>query len=186
MKPINSLPTIPSAEYRQRWEKTQAMMDGQQLDLLIAYADDRAVFGPAHARWLANFPVHFEPVCILMPRQGEPVLLCGPESEEYARLAGQIGDTRVLREFTHPDEDYPYSRIQGLAEIVAEVMGGLKLIRRVGLAGRSLMNADLLHAFQKCLPAAQWVDAEGALCGLRAQKSPPQVADSSSTSLSFF
>jgi Xaa-Pro aminopeptidase len=171
----NPMPTIPFEAYRQRWEKTKAMMEQQQLDLLIAYADDRAVFGPAHARWLANFPVHFEPVCILMPRRGEPIMLCGPESQEYARLAGQISDTRVLREFTHPDEDYPYSRIQGLAEIVAEVMGGLETVQRVGLAGRSLMNADVLHAFNQCLPAAQWVDAEEALCGLRAQKSPAEL-----------
>ena len=127
------LPTIPALEYRQRWEKTQAMLAQQRLDLLVAYADDRAVFGPAHARWLANFPAHFEPVCILMPPQGEPVMLCGPESEEYARLVGQISDIRVLREFTHPDEDYPYSRIQGLAEIVADVMGSAARVRRVGV-----------------------------------------------------
>ena len=59
-------PTIPVTEYRQRWHKVQTMMAEQKLDFLVAYADDRAVFGPAHARWLANFPVHFEPVCILL------------------------------------------------------------------------------------------------------------------------
>ena len=63
-------PTIPAAEYRQRWHKVQQLMEARQLDFLVAYADDRAVFGPAHARWLANFPVHFEPVCILLPRAG--------------------------------------------------------------------------------------------------------------------
>ena len=81
-------PTIPSSEYPERWKKVQGMMGDQDLDILVAFADDRATFGPAHARWLANFPVHFEPVCILMPRQGEPVMLVGPESDQYARLAG--------------------------------------------------------------------------------------------------
>ncbi len=169
------LPLIPNQEYRQRWEKTQALMDRQGIDLLVAYADDRAVFGPAHARWLANFPVHFEPVCILMLKQGEPVLLCGPESDEYARLIGKISDVRVLREFTHPDEDYPYSKIQGLAEVVSEMTGGMRSIHRVGLAGRSLMNAESLAAFQKALPRAEWADAEGALCSLRAVKSPAEI-----------
>ncbi len=176
MTPANPYPVIPTQEYRQRWEKTQAMLAQQRLDVLVAYADDRAVFGPAHARWLANFPVHFEPACVLMPRQGEPVLLCGPESEEYARLAGQVPDIRVLREFTHPDEDYPYSRIQGLAEIVRDVVGDAANIRRAGLAGRSLINADTLAAFHHALPEAEWVDAEGALCGLRALKSPAEIA----------
>ena len=114
-------PTIPASEYPKRWKKVQAMMAEQGLDLLLAYADDRATFGPAHARWLANFPVHFEPACILMSRHGQPMMLVGPESDQYALLAGQIADVRVLQEFTHPDEDYPYSKIQSLAEIVAQL-----------------------------------------------------------------
>lgn len=167
-------PTIPVTEYRQRWRKVQALMAERELDFLAAYADDRAVFGPAHARWLANFPVHFEPVCILLPRQGDPVLLCGPESDQYALLAGQISDVRVLREFTHPDEDYPYAKIQSLAEIMAETVD-LQAVRKVGLAGRGLMSADLVTAFKKALPEAEWLDVENALCNLRAQKSPAEI-----------
>ena len=88
----SSKPTIPVSEYAQRWKIVQAMMAEQGLDFLVAYADDRATMGPAHARWLANFPVHFEPACVLIPRQGEPMLLVGPESDEYARLVGRIPD----------------------------------------------------------------------------------------------
>lgn len=151
------------------------MMARQGLDLLVAYADDRATFGPAHARWLANFPVHFEPVCILLPQNGQPVMLCGPESDQYALLAGQIPDVRVLREFTHPDEDYPYSTIQGLAEIVAETVAEAASVRRVGLAGRGLMGGDVLAAFKAALPQAMWLDVENAMCDLRAQKSPAEL-----------
>ena len=130
-----ALPTIPASEYPERWRKVQAMMAEQGLDFLVAYADDRATFGPAHARWLANFPVHFEPACVLMPSQGAPVMLVGPESDEYARLVGQIADVRVLREFTHPNEDYPYAKIQPLAEIMAEIGRGAPAAQRVGLGG---------------------------------------------------
>lgn len=168
-------PTIPTSEYPERWTKVQRIMDEQGLDILVAYADDRATFGPAHARWLANFPVHFEPVCILMPRQGDPVMLVGPESDQYARLAGEIPDVRVLREFTHPNEDYPYSKIQPLTEIVAEMGLDRSAVRRVGLGGRGLVGADLLAALQAALPGAEWVDAENALCDLRAQKSPAEI-----------
>ena len=166
----NEKPTIPASEYRKRWGKVQSLMDEQHLDFLVAYADDRAVFGPAHARWLANFPVHFEPVCILMPKQGEPTMLVGPESDEYALLAGQIADVRVLQEFTHPDEDYPYSNIQSLTEIMAETE-----VRRVGVGGRGLIGADIMTAFRKALPKAEWVDVENALCDLRAQKTPAEI-----------
>ena len=169
-------PTIPASEYPQRWRAVQALMAQRNLDLIVAYADDRAVFGPAHARWLANLPVHFEPVCVLLSRQGDPVMLCGPESDEYARLAGRIPDVRVLREFTHPDEDYPYSTIQSLAEVATEAVSDLAAVRRVGLAGRGLMSADLWAAFQKALPQAEWIDVENAMCDVRAQKSPAEIA----------
>lgn len=169
---MTTKPTIPPEEYPQRWGTVQQMMEQHGLDLVVAYADDRATFGPAHARWLANFPVHFEPVSILMPRQGPPVMLVGPESDQYALLSGRIPDVRILREFTHPDEDYPYSQIQSLAEVVDRPDS----IRWVGLAGRGLMSYDVLAAFQAALPQAEWVDVENAMCDLRAVKSQAELA----------
>ena len=168
-------PSIPTSEYPLRWQKVQRWMAAQNLDILAAYADDRATFGAAHARWLANFPVHFEPACVLVPRQGLPVLLLGPESERYARLVGQIADVRALREFTHPDEDYPYAQIQPLSEIIAEIGLDLSAIRRVGLGGGGLIGADVLTALHQALPQAEWLDVEAELCDLRAQKSPAEI-----------
>jgi len=175
-KLFNSPPTIPASECRQRWDKVQGLMAELDLDFLIAYADDRATFGPAHARWLADFPVHFEPVCILMPREGDPIMLTGPESVEYALLRGRISDVRALKAFTHPDEDYPFSTIQGLGEIMAETGTDLRSVQRIGLGGRSLIPADVLSAFRTAAPEAQWIDVENALCNLRAQKSPSEIA----------
>jgi Xaa-Pro aminopeptidase len=127
-------------------------------------------------RWLAGFPVHFEPACVLLPREGEPVLLCGPESDQYALLSGSIPDVRVLRTFTHPDEDYPFSRIQSLNEVMADLAGHPSRVRRVGLAGGSLMPFETVSAFRSALPEASWVDMEGAVSELRAQKSPAEIA----------
>ena len=169
-------PQIPAGEYPVRWSRVQTLLAERDLDLLVAYADDRATFGAAHARWLADFPVHFEPVCILIPREGQPVMLVGPESDEYALLRGQIGDVRVLRELTHPDEDYPYSVIAGLDEILADIGLHPRTLRRAGLAGRGLMSADMLRAFEEALPGVDWVDLENAVCDLRAQKTPAEIA----------
>lgn len=172
----SSKPVIPADEYPERWRRVQNLMEREALDLLVAYADDRAVFGPAHARWLANFPVHFEPVCVLLFRQGPPVMLCGPETGEYALVAGRISDVRILREFTHPNEDYPYSTIQSLLEIVAEAIPDVRAIRRIGLAGRGLMSADLLRSLEAAFPQSEWVDEENAMCDVRARKSPAELA----------
>ena len=171
----NSKPFIPNSEYPERWKRVQASMAENDLDFLVAYADDRATFGAAHARWLANFPVHFEPVCILMPRQGNPIMLVGPESDQYALLVGQISDVRILREFTHPNEDYPFSKIQSLGEIMAEIGQDLASIRKIGIAGRGLIGGDLMAAWQTPLPKLVWVDMEDSLCQLRARKTAAEI-----------
>lgn len=176
MNQILENPTIPADEFPKRWKMVQQMMADQKLDVLVAYADDRAVFGPAHARWMADFPVHFEPVCILFGPEGPPVMLVGPESDEYALLRGKITDVRVLAEFTHPDEDYPFSTMQNLGEIIAELGFSAGGAIRVGIGGRGLIGADLMAAFERSLPAAQWVDVENRLCDLRACKSPAEIA----------
>lgn len=170
------LPQIPAGEYPERWRRVQQMMAAERLDLLIAYADDRAVFGPAHARWLANFPVHFESVCVVLASSGQPLLLCGPESDQYALLAGRIQDVRILREFTHPDEDYPFSQIRGLAEVVATLVTDPSAVRRVGVAGRGLIGYDFFVALQQALGGVEWLDVETAMCSLRARKSPAEQA----------
>ena len=174
MNSTGSMPAIPAQEYRERWTRVQVMMERHRLDLVVAYADDRATFGPAHARWLANYPVHFEPVCILIPRQGDPVMLCGPESDQYALLIGQIPDVRVLEAFTHPDEDYPYATIQTLSEIVHDVVHDPQGLQRVGIAGQALMGSDVWSAFQETLEV-HWVDVENAMCDLRAAKSAAEI-----------
>jgi Xaa-Pro aminopeptidase len=169
-------PAIPAEEYPTRWLKLQRLMEALKLDLLIAYADDRAVFGPAHLRWLAGLPVHFEPMCFLIAQEGDPIVLCGPESDQYALRIGQVTDVRVLREFTHPDEDYPYSQIASLADVVASVTGRGATVRRVGVAGRSLMSADTWAALMAALPGVEWVDAERTVSQLRAVKTAAEVA----------
>lgn len=168
--------SIPPHEFPERWQRIQTLMRDRQLDLVLAYADDRAVFGPAHVRWLADVPVHFEPFCVLIPKEGNPVLLCGPESDEYARLRGQMPDVRVLREFTHPDEDYPYANIQSLTEIISDLGWSIADIQHVGIGGKALISAETMQAFQQALPNVNWIDIENDLCGLRAVKSQAERA----------
>ena len=169
-------PTIPPDEYPRRWRRVQALMEAAGLDLLFAYGNDRAVFGPAHVRWLADIPVHFEPMAVLVPPAGDPVVACGPESDQYALRVGQVRDVRVLREFTHPDEDYPFSRIETLADVVAGLTGSGRPVRRLGIAGRGILDVATAAALEMALPGATWIDVERAMCGLRARKSAAEIA----------
>jgi hypothetical protein len=166
-------PTIPPEEYGDRWRRVQSLMQAMGLDLLVAYGNDRAVFGPAHVRWLADIPVHFEPMAVLVPPSGDPLVACGPESDQYALRVGRVPDVRVLREFTHPDEDYPFSRIETLAEIVAELIGPGRPVRRFGIAGlASWTRPHPLPSRRRC-PAPR-SSMSSRRCAACAPASPPR------------
>jgi len=168
-------PAIPKSEYPRRWRATQRLMADKGYDLVLTYSDDRATAGAAHARYLAGFQPHFEPVSVAILPEGDPHMLTGPESEEYARLVGQLDQIHVLREFTHPDEDYPYAVIRGLREIL-DGLTDISKIRRVGVGGLDAMGERTLAAMRRVVPDAAWVDAEADLSLLRAVKTPAEVA----------
>lgn len=169
------LPRIPNSEFQARWERLQAAMAGAMIDMVIAYADDHAVAGPGHARYLADFAPHFEPVCILVPVAGEPMLLSGPETETFAQLTARVKDVWVVREFTHPDEEYPFTTLASLRDIVAEASQRAGVPpRRVGLAGLELMPIKIHQALRQALDGVELIDAEHLMTALRALKTPAE------------
>jgi len=171
---MNRKPTIPQSEYPKRWAQVRAMMNREELDLLLIYSDDRATFGPAYARWLAGFITHFEPTCILFAKAaGEPMMLVGPETPGYAQIHSKIKDIRVLQELTHPDEDYPYTRIEPLQKIVSS-LADAGSVKRLGIAGRSLIPYDLLQSFMDALPG-DWVSVDEAMGELRYIKTEAEI-----------
>ena len=169
----DSKPVIPMEEYPLRWARARELMASCSLDLLVAYADDHAVFGPAWARYFANFTVHFEPCIILLPLEGEPVLLVGPECPTYAALHSPVRDIRVLKEFTHPDEDYPFAKLYPFREILDSL--NLKNINKIGVCGKHLMSYDLFSELTVS-SKAQWTDVESLFLTLRYIKSNAEIA----------
>ena len=168
-----NLPTIPESAYPKRWEMVKSLMEREGIDFLLAYSDDHATFGPAFARWLSNWFVHFEPVCILFTQKSDPVMVVGVESISFAKIHSQIKDIRVLKDFTHPDHDYPYSEAENLVDIVSSIIDP-KSCKKMGIAGRSLISHDLFELFQKVLPG-EWVTLDEEVGMLRAIKTPEEL-----------
>ena len=175
------LPRIPDSEFQTRWDRLQAAMADAGLDLVIAYADDHAVAGPGHARYFADFAPHFEPVCFLMPAAGEPLLLSGPETETFAQLTARVKDVRVIREFTHPDEEYPFTTLVSLRDVSAEASERAGAPpRRVGLAGLELMPVKIYRELEQAFSqgeagdGVELIETENVVTGLRAVKTPAE------------
>ena len=170
----NYLPTIPSQEYKQRWEKIQNVMDNGNLDMIIAYSNDRSVFGQAHARWIADYPVHLEPVIILMFKEGNPVMTSGIESIGYIKKRSKVSEVYAMKEFTLPEEEYSDTNVKAFADIISEKID-IKKIKKVGIAGIDIMDINTWTAIQAFLGPIEWVDIENKMCELRAIKTPDEI-----------
>ena len=169
-----ALPRIPREEYPARWHRVQGVLAEQKLDLMLIYADDRHTYGAAYARYYGDLPVAFEPVLLLFaPGREAPALLAGPETIGYAAEVGTIRDIRTLKEFAAENEDYPFTKLEALKDIVADCAPGP--VRRIGLGGVTLMGAELYEAIRGNFPDAELVKMDAILEPMRGVKSPAEI-----------
>lgn len=150
-------------------------MAAERLDAFVAYSDDRATFGQQHARYLFNYQPHFEAALSVVPLNGSAFIATGPESEALVRATSYCRDVRVVDAFTHPDEEYPYLAIHKLADALNSLRSGLHPLRRIGIAGGDAIPKKLWDALAAASDA-ELVDGDGLILGLRAIKSPAEIA----------
>ena len=168
------MPRIPREEYPVRWERAKQILKDMDLDLILAYSDDRFTYGNAHARYFGDLQTVFEDTVVMLLPDREPVLLVGPETIGYAQERSVFTDIRVIREFTHEDEDYPYTVIEPLTQVVAEKI--TTPVKRIGLAAKGRMGAVMFEAICKAFPGVEFVNVDKPLEEMRGIKSEAEIA----------
>lgn len=68
---------ISDKEFKSRIEKLQKKMQDEKFDLILAYGNEAE---PQYVRYLCDYWPSFETAGVLVAREGEPILLIGPES----------------------------------------------------------------------------------------------------------
>lgn len=169
-------PVIPKEEFIDRQQKVKAILKENNLDLFIAYADDKAVYGPAYARWLFNYAPHFEPCCILIPAEGEAVILTGPESDQFIYATSHCRNVKVIDEFSHPGEEYLFAQVSTLESVIGQMRKELESgIAKVGIVGLEMIPHLLYEALEAIFGSGNMVDIERQMMQLRAIKSENEI-----------
>jgi len=169
-------PTIPKEEFIERQRKVQEMMVQNEIDLLVAYSDDGAVFGQEHARWLFNYQTHFEPTCILIPVDGEPVLMTGVESEAYIYASSNCTNVKVVDEFVYSSHEFPFANIVKFEKQVEEVINsGDRNVKRIGFAGGDKMPYRLYKRFKDLFGDKPIINVDDLMIELRAVKTENEI-----------
>lgn len=169
-------PTIKPEEFVLRGQKVQNLMREKGLDLIIAYADDRFVYGQAYARWLLNYQPAFEPAFIMIPAKGDVVIATGAESVDFVHNFSNCKKAYAVWEFLHPDEEYPYCEVVNIKDVNADLEASMgHSIRKVGIAGASAVPYHMMLKLREIYGAENIIDADEEMSLLRAVKTENEI-----------
>jgi len=152
-----------------RLARVRQTMMTKELDAVLVYFDE---FNIGNGWYLTGWCPQFESGAVLVPRQGDPFILGGPESEPFARLDSAITETRNVPAFMVPDEEYPNATIIDFAALFAELVSNLGCLMRVGLVGGGRIPADCHRQIVQGLKGVELVDFTRDYAELRCRKSP--------------
>lgn len=166
---------IPISEFRQRIVNLQDNMQKEGYDLVLAYGNEAE---PQFVRYLSDYWPSFETAGVLVPVQGEPLLLIGPESFTYASDRSKIEKIRLLKAFRESSEpEYPGKPLDTFQTVVDECMKG-RSPKKFGIAGLSLMTVgvyfDLVESLKK-YGHVEVVKADSLIINLRMIKSENEL-----------
>jgi len=158
-------------EHGQRVDKVKEILEANNLDFAFIYYDE---FNLANGWYLTAWCPQFESGAVLVPRDGEPLILGGPESEPFAKQDSAIKETRNLPVFMVPDEEYPNATIISFSELFNEISSGKK-ISRVGMVGASQMPVSVYNQVAENFKGVELVDITEEYLKLRYIKSKWEI-----------
>jgi len=159
-------------ECDKRIEKVRGLLRAKDLDLVLVYYDE---FNIGNGWYLTGWCPQFESGALLVPREGIPKILGGPESEPFAKLDSTITETRNFPVFMVPDEEYPNAEIIDFATLFDELNAEMGSVKRVGLAGAGRMPADGYRQIVEGFKGVELVDITEDFVELRFIKSAWEI-----------
>jgi len=163
---------LEGAEAAARLARTREIIERNNLDMALVYYDE---FNIGNGWYLTGWCPQFESGAVLVPRNGEPMILGGPESEPFAKLDSAIKDTRNFPVFMVPDEEYPNATIIDFPALFAELNSTLGTIKRVGLVGAGRMPMECYKQIEEGFKGVELVDITEEFVSLRFVKSSWEI-----------
>ncbi|MCE5215631.1 Xaa-Pro peptidase family protein [bacterium] len=165
-------PSIPKSEFAKRWATLQEKMAQADIDVLIAHGDEA---DPSNVRYLADYWPLFETGGVALGREGDPILLIGPETLTFAQDRAKTGRIMQLLEYRESAEpEYPGVVLDTFADVIAAAAGG-KEVKRLGIAGLPVMPVTLHDALKKGVGKAKIVRADDLIVDMRTVKSANEL-----------
>jgi len=163
---------IHTNEYSERITKVQEILNKRNIDVLVVFGSDCE---PQNLIYLSNYWPQFETASLVIPREGSPALVIGPEAKNFAQDYSVIKTIfQVLEHRESSEPNYPDKRLDKYDEIFDFVLNGSK-VKRVGISGFPVISLPVYEAIMNSSKSAELVKADDILINLRMKKSPNEI-----------
>jgi Xaa-Pro aminopeptidase len=164
-------PSIPDSEFQDRLIRAQQLLGETDFDILLVNSNE-ADF--ANVRYFSNYWPIFETAGVAIPREGNPALLIGPESESFARDRSKISRIHKMVEYRESaDPSYPGIEVSTFKDVFAEL--GVPDPKKIGIGGFLVTTLPVLHGLQDAFPKAEIIRADDIIVKLRSVKTGPEI-----------
>jgi Xaa-Pro aminopeptidase len=164
---------IPKSEFQERVRRVQAELARRGLDALLTFGNEAE---PQFVRYFSDYWPAFETAGVLIPVEGDPILIIGPESLTYAQSRSKIDVIRQVLQYRESSEpEYPGKPLDTMAGLFDEISGG-RGVRRLATVGYPITTIPVWEGLREAMAGAEIVRADDIVIEMRKVKSPNELA----------
>ena len=137
---------IKPEERQERIKKIQDEMKKRDLDAYLVHSTESDF---ANVLYLSGHRPVWETVGVLIPKEGEAILLIGPEAEPFAESNSTIKKIVKMIEYRESAEpDYPGIPVGSFRELFDEISDG-EGVKRLGLGDYAILPLPVYDSIKK-------------------------------------
>ena len=161
---------LTSREFSRRMLAAQEAVRRNALDAILVFSTESE---PAAVRYFADYWPSFETAAVLIPADGDPALLIGPESLTFAKSRSRISEIIQLMDFRESSQpDYPGSTLPKWRDVIARYR-----LKKIGLCGWYLFPYAMMTELAAAMGGIdRVVPAESMIRPIFMKKSAEEVA----------
>jgi len=167
------LKPLPPAEYEGRIRRLQEELRRAAIDVFVGYSSECE---SSTSRFLTSFWPFFDFAAVVVPAQGQAVLVTGgPESHAFARGFSRVAEIVInpLLVETNPPEWVPEVSGEGLGATVTRACGSAP--KRIGIGNWNIFPQVLYEDLRQAVPRAEYVPADDLLIRVQAMKTDAEI-----------
>lgn len=158
--------------FEQRTAEMQRRIRNDGYDAVIIASSEAE---PANVRYFTDYWPVFETAGILIPAEGDAILLTGPESIKLIEAHSRTQNYRKLLEFRESsDPEYPDIEHSEFSDVFDEISKG-RGISKIGLIGTNVMTVQVYEGILAACKGARVEKCDGYLRDMRMIKSPQEL-----------